>query len=183
MEFTVFIICMGAGLLFVLISLAAGHIGGGHGHIGSGGHASTGADGSDGDSVSAFSPTVISAFIMAFGGFGIIFHEIPATKPIWLSVPLAIVCGLLCGYGLMALLRKLFRHSQSSSESKIGTLVGMSATVISPIAQNGMGEIAYVQGGSRYTAPARTESGSALAAGQTVKINRIIGTQFYVVPI
>ena len=32
-------------------------------------------------------------------------------------------------------------------------------------------------------APARTESGAAVAAGQTVRINRVVGTQFYVVPI
>jgi hypothetical protein len=45
-----------------------------------------------------------------------------------------------------------------------------------------VGEIAYVQGGSRYTAPARTESGGAVGSGATVKINRITGSQFYVVP-
>jgi hypothetical protein len=60
--------------------------------------------------------------------------------------------------------------------------VGVSATVISPIPQHGVGEIAYVQGGSRYTAPARTESGGAVGSGETVKINRITGSQFYVVP-
>ena len=35
-------------------------------------------------------------------------------------------------------------------------------------------------GGSRYTAPAREETGAAVACGQTVKITRIVGTQFYV---
>ena len=61
-------------------------------------------------------------------------------------------------------------------------LVGLSATVITPIPQQGVGEIAYVQGGARYTAPARSESGAAIGSGQTVKIHRIVGTQFYVVP-
>ena len=61
--------------------------------------------------------------------------------------------------------------------------MGVSATVLTPIPQNGVGEIAYVDSGSRYTAPARTESGCAVAGGQTVKIHRIVGTQFYVVPI
>jgi hypothetical protein len=65
----------------------------------------------------------------------------------------------------------------------VSTLVGVSATVITPIPQQGVGEIAYVHGGSRYTAPARSESGCAVTGGQTVKINRIVGTQFYVVPI
>jgi hypothetical protein len=57
------------------------------------------------------------------------------------------------------------------------------ATVITPIPQSGMGEIAYVQSGTRYTAPARTETGAAVPSGGTVKINRVVGTQFYVVPV
>ena len=59
----------------------------------------------------------------------------------------------------------------------------MTATVITPIPANGVGEIAYVQAGSRYSAPARDERGSPVANGQTVKIVRIVGSQFYVVPI
>ena len=184
MEFPIYIVCLGAGLLFTLISLMVGHHGGADGHdIGSGGHAEAGADGTDGTGMSAFSPTMIAAFIMAFGGFGIIFHQIPVTHSPWLSAPLAVVSGFLSAAGLLWLLRQLFRKTQSSSESRVGTLVGMSATVLTPIPQHGVGEIAYVQGGSRYTAPARTESGGAVASGQSVKIHRVVGTQFYVVPL
>ena len=43
-----------------------------------------------------------------------------------------------------------------------------------------MGELAYVNGGSRYTAPARSLSGAEIANGQAVKIARIVGSQFYV---
>ena len=62
----------------------------------------------------------------------------------------------------------------------MGTLVGTKATVITPIPENGVGEIAYVQGGARYTAPARVETGGALGSGRVVKITRIVSTQFYV---
>jgi membrane protein implicated in regulation of membrane protease activity len=181
MDFIVYIICLGVGLLFTLISLFIGHMAGGHDGIGSGGHAAAGADSTDGPGVSAFSPTMIAAFVAAFGGFGIIFHEIPATRTTWINALLASVCGLLASAALLWTLRELFRKTQSSSESHIGAMVGAMATVISPIPADGVGEIAYVQGGSRYTAPARTENGSAVASGQTVKINRITGTQFYVV--
>ena len=77
---------------------------------------------------------------------------------------------------------KIFSRTQSSSESQLATVVGLNATVLSPIPQHSVGEIAYVQGGSRYTAPARTETGAAVAAGKTVRIKRIVGTQFYVTP-
>ena len=184
MEFYVYIICLGVGLVFVLLSLMAGHLFGGHlGHVGSGGHAEAGADGSDGSGLSAFSPTMIAAFVMAFGCFGIIFHQIPATHVVWLSTPLAALCGFMAAAGLLALLRGIIRRTQSTTEARVSALVGVSATVISPIPQFGVGEIAYVQAGSRCTAPARTESGCAVAGGQTVKIHRIVGTQFYVVPV
>jgi len=77
----------------------------------------------------------------------------------------------------------IFHKTQSSSESRVGTLVGMSATVITPIPPNGVGEIAYVQSGTRYSAPARDERGAPVSNGQTVKIVRIVGSQFYVAPI
>jgi membrane protein implicated in regulation of membrane protease activity len=77
-------------------------------------------------------------------------------------------------------MNKVFRNSQSSSEGKVGNLVGATAAIISPIPANGVGEISYVQSGSRYTAPARDEQGGTIATGQTVKITRIVGTQFYV---
>ncbi|MFM1770629.1 MAG: hypothetical protein RJA22_3158 [Verrucomicrobiota bacterium] len=185
MVFTIYLICLGTGLLFTLITLFMSQFfgGGDHGHVdGSGGHAEAGADASDAPGMSAFSPTIIAAFVSSFGGFGIIFHQIPATQSAYLSAPLAVVAAFACSSALLWVLRQLFQRTQSSSESRIGTLVGLSATVITPIPQHGVGEIAYVQGGSRYTAPARTESGAAAAAGQTVKIHRIVGTQFYVIP-
>ena len=80
----------------------------------------------------------------------------------------------------MCFCASVFRHTQSSSESHVADLIGAEANVITPIPENGVGEIAYVVGGTRYTAPARAENGAAVANGQTVKITRIVGTQFYV---
>jgi len=76
--------------------------------------------------------------------------------------------------------RMIFRRTQASSEGRVADLVGASATIITPIAPGGVGEIAYVQSGTRYSAPARTEGGATLPNGATVRITRIVGTQFYV---
>ena len=46
--------------------------------------------------------------------------------------------------------------------------------------ENGVGEISYVQSGSRYSAPARNENTAAIGTGKTVKITRIVGNQFFV---
>jgi membrane protein implicated in regulation of membrane protease activity len=172
------------GLVFTLLSVVAGHFFGGHsGHVGgSGGHAEAGADGSDMPGISIFSPTVISAFVTAFGGFGIIFTNIPATSKAAISAPLAIVVALIVAGGLYKLLSMLFRHTQGSSESHVARLAGTEASVVSPIPQGGVGEIAYIVNGTRYTAPARVETGAAIGNGKLVKITRVIGTQFYVEP-
>ena len=55
----------------------------------------------------------------------------------------------------------MFKQTESSSESHVATLIGQDAAIVTPIPENGVGEIAYVQGGSRYTAPARTEKGAS----------------------
>ena len=184
MEFFVYLVCLGVGFLFTVLTATFGHVfghGGHDGHVdGSGGHAEAGIDGSDMPGISAFSPTVIASFMTAFGGFGVIFHLIPATQSVWLSAPLALGCGFVVAAAVLSLLRRLFSATQSSSESRVGTLVGISATIITPIPENGVGEIAYVQSGTRYSAPAREERGVAVGLGRSVKITRIVGAQFYV---
>jgi membrane protein implicated in regulation of membrane protease activity len=97
-----------------------------------------------------------------------------------ISAPLAVLCGLAIAALVLWLFRAIYNATQASSESKIASLPGVTATVITPIPANGVGEIAYVQGGSRYTAPAREENGAAVGSGAAVKIKRVLGTQFYV---
>jgi len=178
----IYAICLVVGLVFTLISVIAGHFFGGHdAHVaGSGGHAEAGADSSDMPGISVFSPTVMASFVTAFGGFGLIFTQFPATSRTVISAPLSIFCALVVAGGLYKFLALVFRSTQSSSESRVGNLAGTEANVVSPIPASGVGEIAYVVGGSRYTAPARVENGKAVAAGQSVKITRVVGTQFYV---
>jgi membrane protein implicated in regulation of membrane protease activity len=181
----IYLFCLVVGLTFTLLSALLGHFFGGHeGHVdGSGGHAEAGADSSDMPGVSIFSPTVIASFITAFGGFGIIFSDIPVlSKPV-ISAPLSITAALIIAGILYKILSSLFQHTQSSSESHVAALVGTEANVITPIPENGVGEISYVVRGSRYTAPARVDGGTPVAGGKSVKITRVVGTQFYVEPI
>lgn len=186
--FFFYLLCFGLGFTFTLISAMMGHFFDAHsgdagGDIGTGGHAEAGFDHSGMPGISIFSPTVIASFVTAFGGFGMIFSKIPLTTGLWVSAPLALVSGLLAAAGVFTFFNKLFSKTQASSEGHIADLLGASATIITPIPQHGVGEIAYVQGGSRYTAPARSESGAAIGNGMPVTIYRIVGTQFYVVPI
>ncbi len=188
MEFFIYSICFGVGLIFTLITAIFGHLFGGHdahvdvghGDVGTGGHAEAGYEDTGMPGLSPFSPTTIASFLTAVGGFGMIFSRIEATQSAWISVPLSVLGGLFIAAGVVWLFGTLFHATQSSSESRVGTLLGQTATIITPIPANGVGEIAYVQGGTRYTAPARDDHGGAVACGQTVKIVRIAGTQFYI---
>ncbi len=177
----VYLFCLVVGAVFVLGGALFGHVFGGDSHVvGSGGHVEAGADSSDAPGVSAFSPTVMACFVTAFGGLGLVLTEIEATKPLYLSAPLAGLGAAGLAAGLVSILRQLFQHVDSSSESVVASLTGVAATVITPIPPHGVGEIAYVQAGTRYTAPARDERGEPVANGQMVKITRVVGSQFYV---
>jgi len=180
----IYIACLALGLLFTIISAFMGHFFGGHdahaGDVGTGGHAEAGYDHSGVPGISFFSPTVLSCFVTAFGACGIILSRVEATKAVWISAPISALAGLVMALIAFALFNFMFKQTQSSSESRVATLVGQTASIVTPIPANGVGEIAYVQGGSRYTAPARTESGSPVPAGKPVRITRIVGTQYFV---
>jgi membrane protein implicated in regulation of membrane protease activity len=176
----IYAICLVLGLMFMLISAFLGHLFGGHDSIGTGGHADAGFDADGVPGISFFSPTVLASFVTAFGAFGLLYSEIPATHSIWINAPLAFVSGLAIALLLLWGMNKIFRATESSSEGRVAKLIGQTAAIVSPIPANGVGEISYQQAGSRFTAPAREEKGGAVASGQTVKITRIVGSQFYV---
>ncbi len=178
----IYTICLALGLVFTMISAIAGHFfGGDHGgDVGTGGHAEAGYDHSGVPGLSFFSPTVLACFVTAFGGCGLILSKIDATKNVWISAPISALAGVIMALLAFLLFNFMFKQTQSSSESRVATLVGQTASIITPIPADGVGEISYVQGGCRYTAPARTETGTPIGAGKPVRIKRIVGTQYYV---
>lgn len=178
----IYTLCLVVGLLFVVTSAIFGHFIGGHdgGNVGTGGHAEAGFDHSGVPGISFFSPLVLACFVTAFGGLGIVFSDFKATSNVWISAPLSIAGGFCLAFLVLWLFNAVFSRTQSSSEARVADLVGQSASVITPIPSGGVGEIAYVQGGTRYTAPARDEKGGFVAAGRAVRITRVEGSQYFV---
>ena len=186
--FFVYLVCLSVGLLFTIISATIGHLFGGHdagGHaeVGTGGHADAGYDHTGMPGISFFSPTIIASFVTAFGAFGIIFSRLEWTKEPFVSAPLSAVSAVAAAFGVFWMFNTIFEKTQSSSESQVASLTGQQAMIITPIPENGVGEIAYVQAGTRYTAPARSENGAAVGSGKSVKITRTVGSQFFVQPL
>jgi|GEM_PF-338651 len=188
--FLIYTICFGVGLLFTMISAVFGHVGGGHGEIGHGhlehtgnsssahGHAEASTGPNTMPGFAPIGPTTIATFITAFGGLGMVLCRLKATHAFSGFIALAGALFIATTVGWFFSL--IFRRTQSSSEGRVGELIGQAATVITPIPPSGVGEIAYVQGGTRYSAPARSESTDTVPAGTTVWIVRVEGTQFYV---
>ncbi len=180
----IYVACLTLGLLFTIITAAMGHFFGGHGghggDVGTGGHAEAGYDHSGVPGISFFSPTVLACFVTAFGACGVILSKVEATKNVWISAPLSAVAGLIMVGLAFLLFNAMFKQTQSSSESRVSSLIGQTASIVTPIPPDGVGEIAYVQGGCRYTAPARVEGGGTISAGKPVRITRVSGTQYYV---
>jgi membrane-bound ClpP family serine protease len=174
--------CLAIGLLFTIISAFMGHLFGGHegGDLGTGGHAEAGIDTHGMPGLSFFSPTVLASFVTAFGAFGIVFSHIEITSSVWASAPLAATSGGIVAFLVFLIFNTMFKKTQSSSESQVASLPGLVASIITPIPREGVGEIAYVQGGTRYTAPARAADGRPIPAGRSVRISRVVGSQFYV---
>ena len=176
----IYAICLVLGLMFTLISAFLGHLFGGHDAVGTGGQADAGFDTDGVPGITFLSPMVMASFVTAFGAFGLIFSEIKATSSVWLHAPLSFAAALAVSLLVLWVMNKIFRGTEASSEGRVAKLIGQTAAIISPIPENGVGEISYVQSGSRYTAPARDEKGRAIPSGTTVKITRIVGTQYFV---
>lgn len=179
----IYLVCLALGLVFTVFSAIAGHLFGGHdanAGLGTGGHAEAGYDHSGVPGISFFSPTVLAAFVTVFGACGLVLRSIPATSNYWISAPVSGMAGIGAAGLTFWLFNLMFQHTESSSESRVASLVGQQAFIVTPIPENGVGEIAYVQGGTRYTAPARAADGKAVSAGKNVRVTKISGTQFFV---
>src|SRR5947207_11299816 len=146
----IYALCLVIGLLFIAVSAIFGHfLGSDHdAGVGTGGHAEAGFDHSGVPGISFFSPLVMACFITAFGGFGIVFSGFKPTSNIWVSAPLSIAGGFCLAFLVLWLFNAVFSRTQSSSESHVASLAGQAASILSPIPENGVGEIAYLQGGT-----------------------------------
>jgi membrane protein implicated in regulation of membrane protease activity len=186
----VYIFCFVLGAVYAMIAGVAAGVFGGHTHHGElighdvGHDIDHGADpsyptGQGEVHLSPVSPVTITMFVTAFGGVGLIATHTLAL-PVLLSLPMALASGLLLAAVAFFTFSKLFQATEGSSEARVSELVGLEAEVITPIPSQGLGEIAYVARGSRFTAPARSEDGKPHSAHSTVLIERVVGSIFCV---
>jgi hypothetical protein len=184
---TIYWICFGFGLVYVLLSGALGAIA--HGLAGA--HADRQGELSsitverfsreDGSPVIRYNPWSLLSLMGILSGFGAGGLAGASLKP---GLSLSLACGalgaLVAGALLWLLVGKLLRRLHVSSESHIADMVGLNAEVLTSIEPGVSGEIAYVLDGTRYTAPACLAHGGVAGKSEKVRILRVTDNLVYV---
>jgi len=168
----IYFLCFAVGLGYAIFVGLAGHLFGGDGHDV---HMDVGTD----LPLSPLSPTVIATFLTGFGGGGLLantYFELSLGK----GVLVAIVTGVGLSGGTFGVLTLLFRSTQAGSEFSLGDMVGEVVEIITPIPENGTGEVALVAKGTRVNHPARSVDGKAIPRNSPVEIVRVVGNVYYV---
>lgn len=167
------------GLMGSLFGFEHGGDGGGVGGDGMGhGDASAGESGSGFD-IAPLSPAVVAAFLVIFGGTGLILTDL-FDLSISASLPISIVVAFTVDMAVFTMLYRIFRAVQASSEPIEAALVGLAAEVTVSIPAQGVGQIAYICRGGRYTASARSEGQLDISVHGQVRIVRVVGSTLYV---
>ena len=187
----IYLVCFFLGLGFALLSALMSGLFGGHAgpHVDVGGtpvdlggiHTDAGAHiGPVEGSVhfSPLSPVSLAMFVTTFGGIGLLLKKLG--YPAIVHIPAGAFSGIVVGGLIAYLFFKIMQATQGSSQPRPGEEIGVDAEVTVPIPNNGLGEIAYVLRGSRFTHPARTVDGKELPARIPVKIVKQVGNIYHV---
>lgn len=175
---------LGIGIIYAVIILIGGalhdiHIPGLDLHVGGHEigpvHVDVGGDVSHPEvNVPSLSPVTVASFVTAFGAFGLIALGLFDTSAQWSlawaaggGLVVAVIAHFAFGYFLIA--------PQGSSEVKLRDIVGAVAEVITPIPADSVGEVAFVAQGGRMTYTAKSATGTPIARGITVVIEKVVG--------
>jgi membrane-bound ClpP family serine protease len=166
----------------------------GHGHAGHHGtdaHMDYGVDSAGHSSASAhaphaaefhfpfFSPLALATLFACIGGYGLIAlygFRFGDAVSIAVAIPAAVVTAYLITYAGW----RIVGSSRGSSQIRLQDLAGAQAEVITPIPKDGVGEVAALVGGQRYTAPAREARGREVPRGAQVKVLKMVGSTLLV---
>jgi hypothetical protein len=181
---TLYLICFVLG--FVLSVLAAftglGRVHFGHLHIGHA-HPRFHAHAKGAGQLSALNGFTLPAFLCWFGGAGYLLHQYSSLyAPLVLL--LAVLSGLVGAALLYVTLFKFLMPRERVLSAEDTRMDGVVARVSDEIrAGGGTGEILFSQADARRGAPARSESGAAIARGTEVVVLRYVRGVAYVSPL
>jgi membrane protein implicated in regulation of membrane protease activity len=165
----------------------AGHAAGSESHsdygVDGSGHGGTHASSADGSAFHFpfFSPLALATLLAAIGAWGLIAQfgfGLHGERSLLVAIAAAAVTAYLVTWASW----RLVSGSVGSSAIPLSALPGAQAEVITPIPAGGVGEVAALVEGQRFTAPAREADGGALARGAIVTVVRMVGHTLLVRP-
>lgn len=115
-------------------------------------------------------PTAIMLFLLGFGFFGYVFHNVTN-----LLLPFTLILAALGGIGVAAvllyLLSRVFGSAEANTVQDVSDRTGLLGKVSIPIKENSIGEILYTSpGGMRKSIPARSLDGRPIERDQEVVV-------------
>ncbi|WP_373047971.1 NfeD family protein [Vulgatibacter sp.] len=192
---SIYLLCGLVGLGWSVINLILGqagghdaahgdlHVGGSFGAGGNGtGHGEAIADPQADLSLPLFSPTAIAGYLTGFGatGYGLV-GGLGVESP-FVHVPASLVGAAALGLGVAWGTVKLLQAGETGSAQRRQALAGSSGELTVGIPTGGVGEVAFLVGGTRSTAPARSWDGASIPRGAAVRIVRADESTFVVQP-
>lgn len=164
------------GTLFVLVSAVTGM--GDGGHIG---HDIHGDSAESGPHFTLLSPLTLAILFASIGAFGLItrYGFGLADGP---SIIVSVAGGLGTAYVVARAAGTIIMGSRGTSTIRADALVGSRGEVVLGIPAGGVGEVALLLANQRYTSPARSADGTAIASGAAVTVVRLAGTTLVVAP-
>jgi membrane protein implicated in regulation of membrane protease activity len=162
------------GLLFLLLMLFLGDLGGDHDvHIETAGHEAAAHFGGP----SIFSARVMASFLTAFGGGGVVARYFNFSHPA--SSGIGVASGVVLA-GLVYQFAKVLYSQQATSEVVMSALVGRTAEVTVGIPTGGVGQVTLSFKGERTSQIARSADGKAIGIGTEVTITDMRGDSLVV---
>ena len=173
-----YLVCFLIGVTLSVLSFVGGsfhlphvHVHLPHAHVPSGiAHAPVPHGGQSAE-MSFFNFATVTAFLAWFGGSGYLLTRYSALA-VTVIMLVAIVIGLIgAAFIFLFVVKFLMKHDRELDPADFDR-VGVLAHIISPIRENGTGEIIFSQAGTRHTCGARVENGEALPKGTEVIVTR-----------
>ena len=121
--------------------------------------------------ISFLNPMSIMFFLLGFGFFGYVFHNIVGLEAPLLVLLFAGLSGMVIALLLLYMLTRLFGNSEFATEQDVSDRTGLLGKVSMTLQEGGLGELLYVSpGGMRKSIPARSADGQRLERNQEVVV-------------
>lgn len=142
-------------------------------------HSAQGTHGTQGQQASGHSsammdylnPTSVMLFLLGFGFFGYLFHNIVGFEAPLLALLAALLGGIVIAGLLLLALGRIFGNSEGETVQDVSDRTGLLGKVSMTIQANGIGEVLYVSpGGMRKSIPARSIDGRRLERDEEVVV-------------